>query len=82
MPLPLYTLADIISLQEMIQPLEVVRLADIRHIKEWQEGYEELEGVPHSFAVEFRDGPDAWSMFADSEEDKVSKGQLLLDQGC
>lgn len=40
-------------------------------IKEPYEGYDELEAIPHSFAVEFADGEGAWSMFSDFEDDKV-----------
>ena len=40
-------------------------------IKEPHEGHEELEAIPHAFAVEFNDGEDAWCMFCDTEEDKV-----------
>lgn len=40
-------------------------------LREWHEGYEELEYIPHSFAIEFTDGRGPWSMFSDSEEDKV-----------
>ena len=38
-------------------------------IKEWNQGYDDLRAIPHSFAIEFMDEP-AWMMFADSEEDK------------
>lgn len=57
--------------QETDQPLEAVKLAAVRSTKDWQEGYEELEGIPHSFAMEFGDGRYAWSMYTDSAEDKV-----------
>ena len=40
-------------------------------VKEPYEGYDELEAIPHSFAVEFTDGEAAWSMFSDFEDDKV-----------
>ena len=43
----------------------------VRGIREWNEGYEDLEAIPHSFVVEFVDGQAPWSMFADSEEEKV-----------
>ena len=39
-------------------------------IKEPNEGYDELEAIPHSFAVEFSDDS-PWCMYADSEEEKV-----------
>lgn len=63
--------------EELSLPLETVALATIRHIREWQEGYEELEGVSHSFAVEFGGGREAWSMFADSAQDKEYLVALL-----
>lgn len=44
----------------------------IRAIKEPDEGYDELEAIPHAFAVEFRDGEGPWSMYCDNAEDKVS----------
>jgi len=56
--------------KETDQSLEVVKLSVVGSVKDWQEGYEELEGVPHSFAVEFSDGRYAWSMYTDSAEDK------------
>lgn len=40
-------------------------------VKEPYEGYDELESIPHSFAVEFSDEEGPWSMFSDSEDDKV-----------
>lgn len=46
---------------------------DVRAIKEWHEGYEELKAIPHSFALEFKDrNKDTWSLYADSEADKVT----------
>lgn len=44
----------------------------VRGLREWNEGYEDLEAIPHSFALEFKDGRQSWSMYADSEEEKVS----------
>jgi len=42
----------------------------VRGFKEWNEGYEELESIPHSFAIQFRDGQGSWALFSDSEEEK------------
>lgn len=39
-------------------------------MKEWNDGYEELEAIPFSFVVEFKYDRQAWSMYADSEHDK------------
>lgn len=67
----------IITVQELGQPLDSVELRGrVSALREWHEGYEELESIDHSFAVEFKDrGP--WSMFCDSEEDKVRLLGLL-----
>lgn len=43
----------------------------VRGLKEWNEGYEDLEAISYSFVVEFMDG-NFWSMYADSEEEKVN----------
>jgi len=46
----------------------------IRGLREWQEGYEELEAIPCSFAIEFKDFSNdwgTWSVYTDSEEEKV-----------
>jgi len=67
------------SRQETTQPLDTVSLSEIRHIKEWHEGFEELEGIPHSFAVEFHTGF-CWSLFADSETDKEYLLALLSQE--
>ena len=56
----------------MQQFLDKVELrGTIRGLREWNEGYEDLEAIPHSFAIEFKDGRGHWSMFSDSEEEKV-----------
>jgi len=43
----------------------------IEALKEWNEGYEDLEAISFSFVVEFKGGNDSWSIYADSEEEKV-----------
>lgn len=59
-------------LQDTQQPLDALELRGLlRALREWNEGYEYLEAIPFSFAIEFKDGRGHWSMFADSEEDKV-----------
>jgi hypothetical protein len=40
-------------------------------MKEWNEGFEELQAIQYSFAIQFKDGQGAWSLFSDSEEEKV-----------
>ncbi|KAF9478270.1 hypothetical protein BDN70DRAFT_880130 [Pholiota conissans] len=42
----------------------------VRGLKEWNEGYDELEAIAFSFVVEFKDDRLHWAMFADSEEEK------------
>lgn len=39
-------------------------------LAEWYEGFEELEAIPHSFAVRCIDGVE-WRLYADSAEEKV-----------
>jgi len=43
----------------------------IEALKEWNEGYEDLEAISFSFVVEFKGENDSWSIYADSEEEKV-----------
>ncbi|KAF9523048.1 hypothetical protein CPB83DRAFT_65312 [Crepidotus variabilis] len=43
---------------------------NLKALKEWREGYEDLEAIPYSFVVEFKDGREVWSMYADSEGEK------------
>ncbi|KIJ55461.1 hypothetical protein M422DRAFT_24036 [Sphaerobolus stellatus SS14] len=50
-------------------PVHILDLSQIAALKEWSEGYEELEAIPNSFAVELRDDS-PWLFFADSSEDK------------
>jgi len=50
--------------------MHAIELSYVRGLREWNEGYEELEAIPHSFAVELEDGA-PWLFFADSAEDKV-----------
>lgn len=52
---------------------EVTLRGRVTGLREWNEGYEELKAIPHSFAVEFKDSRGPWGMFCDEEEDKVSK---------
>ncbi|RDB20919.1 hypothetical protein Hypma_011949 [Hypsizygus marmoreus] len=49
----------------------------VRGLREWNEGYEDLEAIAHSFAVEFKDDRRSWSMFADTEEEKYKLLGLL-----
>lgn len=56
----------------MNQVLDKLELrGQLRGLREWNEGYEELKAIPHSFAIEFKDNRAPWAMFADSEEEKV-----------
>ena len=60
-----------------MQPLETIQLSSIQRIREWQDGFEELQSIPNSFALEIKDMHDPWSMFTDSSEDKVRKNKRL-----
>lgn len=51
----------------------------IKALKEWNEGYEDLEAIAFSFVVEFKDDNGCWSMYADSEEEKVRVFVALKD---
>lgn len=41
-------------------------------VKEWDDGFDELRTIPHSFALAFDDGGEPWSFYADTELEKVS----------
>ncbi|KAG5637690.1 hypothetical protein H0H81_003606 [Sphagnurus paluster] len=56
---------------------EVELLGKLRGLREWNEGYEDLEAIPHSFAIEFQDEQEHWSLFSDSEEEKYKLLGLL-----
>ncbi|KAH7912699.1 hypothetical protein BJ138DRAFT_1112079 [Hygrophoropsis aurantiaca] len=64
---------------EMTRALDVVGLdARVESINEWYEGFEELEAIPHSFALKFIDGQ-SWLLYADNAEDK-DKLLVLLSE--
>ena len=46
-------------------------------MREWEDGFEDLQSIPYSFALELKDLRDAWSMFSDSTEDKVREEECL-----
>ncbi|KAG8836382.1 hypothetical protein FRC18_011513 [Serendipita sp. 400] len=50
---------------------------EVTGVKEWNQGYDDLRAIPHSFAVEFIDQP-SWLFFADSEEDKDILVSLIV----
>lgn len=63
--------AEILCVQDMAQAVERLDIRGaVTALKEPQEGYEDLAAIPYSFAVEFGGRP-PWSMFADSEDEKV-----------
>lgn len=64
-------------MQDDVKPLETIQLSRIQRIREWQDGYEELQAIPHSFALELKDLHEPWGMFTDSNEDKVRRQELL-----
>ena len=57
----------------------VYLLGCIRSFKEWYEGYDHWEAIAFSFVVEFNEGRDNWSMFADSEEEKVNRNSVSIN---
>jgi MAP7 domain-containing protein 1 len=61
------------------QVLEQVDLrGQVSGLREWNEGYEDLKAIPFSFAVEFNGTREPWSMFSDSEEEKVCTLPIYL----
>ncbi|KAF8524163.1 hypothetical protein JB92DRAFT_2881364 [Gautieria morchelliformis] len=50
-------------------PVYAIELGRVRALREWHEGYDELEAIPNSFAVELKDDSPCL-FFADSAEDK------------
>ncbi len=69
--------------QDRTQPMDTLSFGGgrVASIKEPAEGcYEELEAIPHSFAVEFNDGDGPWCLFTDSDDDKV--GSLFGSSAC
>ncbi|TFK39349.1 hypothetical protein BDQ12DRAFT_51114 [Crucibulum laeve] len=66
------------SSKDLNQALDELPLkGQLRGLKEWNEGYDDLEAIAFSFAIEFKDQRGAWSMFADSEEEKFKLLGLL-----
>lgn len=59
--------------------MSVLALSRIKAIREWDEGYEELEFMPNGFAVELTDGA-PWLFFVDSKEEKVSSFSSFIPQ--
>ena len=53
----------------------------IAGIREPHEGHEELEAIPHAFAVEFNDGEGPWSLFCDNAEEKLSRPKYQVIKG-
>ncbi|PPQ94645.1 hypothetical protein CVT25_009376 [Psilocybe cyanescens] len=62
------------SPKDLAEALDEVELRGrVRGLKEWHEGYDDLEAILFSFVVEFKNG-EHWSMYADSEEEKPGNG--------
>ena len=61
--------------------METINLrSQVAALKEWHEGYEDLEMIPFSFIVEFKDGREPWLMFTDNIVQPIrrcSKGFVL-----
>ncbi|EJD43725.1 hypothetical protein AURDEDRAFT_114533 [Auricularia subglabra TFB-10046 SS5] len=64
------------------QPLDVLRIKGrVGRIATWRDGYDELQSIPHSFAVELTDDEGPWFFYTDSEEAKdVLVG--LISKAC
>lgn len=63
----------------MITPLEKIDLRDnVSGLKEWYEGYEDLEAIAFSFVVEFKNEREPLNIYADCEEEKVSSSGKYL----
>jgi len=59
-------------------PFEMIDLrGNVSGLKEWYEGYEDLEAIAFSLVVEFKDGRKPLSMYADCEEEKYKLLGLL-----
>lgn len=59
------------SSQDSTRTIDLINLdGRIESFHEWYEDFEELEAIPHSFAVKFVDGRN-WLLYADTEQDKA-----------
>ncbi|KAJ7583681.1 hypothetical protein C8J56DRAFT_954690 [Mycena floridula] len=66
------------SPKEINHALDKLELrGEISALREWDEGYEELKALPHSFALEFKDRRGPWAMYTDTEEEKYTLLGLL-----
>jgi hypothetical protein len=66
-------------MQDLTIPLEELDLkGSVKALKEWNEGYEDLEAIQFSFVVEFKRERQYWSMYSDSEEEKVQFSLLII----
>ncbi|KAI0820383.1 hypothetical protein BC628DRAFT_1330560 [Trametes gibbosa] len=63
--------------EDNLQVLETIPLARIQRIREWQEGFEELEAIPNSFALEMKGEREPRGMFTDGADDKENLLALL-----
>ncbi|KAF9222281.1 hypothetical protein BS17DRAFT_783466 [Gyrodon lividus] len=64
---------------DLTRTVDVVDLdRRVDSLNEWYEGFEELEAIPHSFAVKFVDGQN-WLMYADAEKEKDTLLVLLSE---
>jgi len=70
------------SAKDLTQVLDQLDLkGQVRGLREWSEGYEDLKAIPFSFAVEFNGEREPWSMFTDSDEEKYKLLGLLHANG-
>ncbi|KAI8996348.1 hypothetical protein BD414DRAFT_520267 [Trametes punicea] len=64
------------------QLIESIGMSSIQRIREWQEGFEELEAIPNSFALELQGSREPRNMFTDNAEDKENLLALLSNRLC
>jgi hypothetical protein len=70
----LYPCAGINYVAQDPQPTDLLKLKGrVRRISDWRQGFDELQSIPHSFAIEFKDDETPWFLYCDSEEAKASR---------
>ena len=57
--------------QTVHEPLDTVDLSSVRGLHEKEDGYEELEGIPFSFALSLSYGG-LFNIYTDNQQSKVS----------
>ncbi|KAK0474978.1 hypothetical protein IW261DRAFT_1568465 [Armillaria novae-zelandiae] len=71
------------SPKDMNQVIDQIQLCrKLNGLKGWSDGYEELEAIPNSFAIEFKDDHGPCAMFCDTEGRKGSCSVVCPPQSC